>query len=210
MRFVFCKELFRCYFNKKYNISIKYEYPRIIFIIPCFNCIKYIKSSLRSVQNQNMEDIEIIIANDYLNDETVYFLNELKKEDPRIEVYNISKNMNLFYTRSTAVLKARGKYIITIDADDMFVDSNVFDTEYLAAEDGNFDIISFRIFMVKYFSDVNQIIEHEYNYKEHNLLIYQPELSCYAFSTNGQLKPNDRNIWGKYIDQLYLNQTLIF
>ena len=42
--------------------------------------------------------------------------------------------MNLFYTRSIGVLKERGKYVVTLDADDLFLDSDVFDTLYEAAE----------------------------------------------------------------------------
>ena len=69
---------------KKIDIKEKILNPKISVVIPCYNCKKYIKSALRSVQNQNMTDIEIIIQNDYSNIETVNLLNELKKEDPRI------------------------------------------------------------------------------------------------------------------------------
>ena len=182
---------------KNKTFDKKFDNPKISVIMPCYNCIKYIKSSLRSVQNQDMDEIEIIIQNDYSNNETFNYLNELKKEDARIEIYNNSKNMNLFYTRSKGVLHAKGKYVITIDADDLFVDSDVFDIVYSAAEDGNFDIISFRIFMVSSFSNRNRISEHVYNSKEHNLTVYQPELSCYVIATNGKLISNDLNIWGK-------------
>ena len=35
------------------------NYPRISVIIPVYNCEKFIKYSIRSVQNQNMKDFEI-------------------------------------------------------------------------------------------------------------------------------------------------------
>ena len=179
---------------KKIDIKEKILNPKISVVIPCYNCKKYIKSALRSVQNQNMTDIEIIIQNDDSNNETVNLLNELLKEDPRIEIYNNDKNMNLFYTRSVGVLKARGKYLITLDADDLFLDADVFDTVYMAAEDGNFDIIAFRVFMASN-NNLNRarIRDNGFNYKEHNLKIFQPELSCYMLSGKG----NDLNIWGK-------------
>ena len=180
--------------NKKYE---KVTNPKISAVIPCYNCGKYIKSSVLSIQNQNMKDIEIIIVNDKSNEETVNILNELKKEEPRLEVYHNEKNMKLFYTRTFGVLQARGEYIVTLDADDMFLDSDVFDNLYQAAEDGNFDIISYRIFEAYDYIDRSKIEEHFLNYKEHNLKVYQPELSCYAISSNGKLKYNDINIWGK-------------
>ena len=105
---------------KKIDIKEKILNPKISVVIPCYNCKKYIKSALRSVQNQNMADIEIIIQNDGSKIETVNYLKELQKEDPRIEIYNNEKNMKLFYTRSSGVLKARGEYLITLDSDDFF------------------------------------------------------------------------------------------
>ena len=45
---------------KKIDIKEKILNPKISVVIPCYNCKKYIKSALRSVQNQNMTDIEII------------------------------------------------------------------------------------------------------------------------------------------------------
>ena len=64
----------------------KVENPLISVIIPCYFCAKYIKGALRSIQNQNFKDINIIIVNDDLDNTTIKTLYELKEEDPRIEV----------------------------------------------------------------------------------------------------------------------------
>ena len=178
---------------KRIKLKERILNPKITAVIPCYNCFKYIKRAVRSIQNQDMDDIEIIIQNDNSNKKTLNILDNLKNEDSRIEIYNNKKNMNLFYTRSIGVLKARGKYVVTLDADDLFLDSDVFDTLYEAAEDGNFDIISYRIFEGYSFSNREKISDHLFNYKKHNLKIYQPELSCYTLKGKG----NDLNIWGK-------------
>ena len=175
------------------------ENPIISAVIPCYNCGQYLLTSLRSIQNQNMTNIEIIIVNDYSGTETVNIINKLKKEDPRIEVYNNEENMGLLYSRSFGVMKARGKYIVTVDADDNLCDSDVFDSLYIAAEDGNFDIISYRIFEAHDYYDRHRIDEHVLNFKAHNLTVYQPELSCYARGNNANPRVNDINIWGKLI-----------
>ena len=175
----------------------KIKNPLISVVIPCYNCGEYIKSAVRSIQNQDMKDIEIIIVNDFSNDETTKAINELKSEDARIELINNPQSMKSFYTRNIGVLKARGKYLITLDSDDVFLDSDVFDALYLTAEEGNFDIISHRIFEAFDRSDRNKIKEHMYNNKPNNLTIFQPELSCYVISRKGNIKGNDINIWGK-------------
>jgi len=194
----FVKKCFEGILIKNITFKEKIPNPLITVVIPCYNCGEYIKSAIRSIQNQDMKEVEIIIVNDFSNDNnTLKIITDLKNEDARIEIFNNPKNMKLFYTRNIGVLKARGKYLITLDSDDVFLDSDVFDALYLSAEDGNFDIISHRIFEAFDKNDRNKIREHMYNGKENNLTIYQPELSCYAISRNGDIKGNDINIWGK-------------
>jgi len=182
--------------DKKFE---KVENPRVSVIIPCYNCGQFIKKSLCSIQNQNMKDIEIIIVDDYSNKETVDLLNELKKEEPRLEIYHNDKNMKLFYTRCFGVLKARGKYVLNLDSDDMLFDSDVLDALYIAAEDGNFDIIANKRLNGYDYYNKSRIKDNQFNNKEHNLKIYQPELSCYIISSNGQIKYNDVYISDKFI-----------
>ena len=193
----FVKKCFEGILINKNIYKEKIKNPLISVVIPCYNCGVYIKSAVRSIQNQDMKDIEIIISSDNSNDKTLKVLNALKKEDARIEIINNPKRMNTLYTRSMGVLKARGKYLITLDSDDLFLDHDVFDDLYIAAEDGNFDIISHRIFEAYNKLNRNHIKEHVFNNKPNDLTIFQPELSCYAISTNGDTTTNDVNIWGK-------------
>ena len=177
----------------KNRVFKKVENPRISIILPCYNCGPNLIIPLRSIQNQDMTDIEIIIVNDNSDNKTVTVINELKEEDPRIEVYNNDKNMGLLYTRSIGVIKARGKYVIILETDDNFCDSDIFYSLYITAEEGNFDIISYNIFEAHDYYDRNQIEDYINNYKEKNLTVYQPELSCFSFTVNKEDKKNDIN-----------------
>ena len=183
----------------KIKFTEKVKNPLISVVIPCYNCEQHIKSSVRSIQNQDMKEVEIIIVNDFSNQETINAINVLKNEDPRIEIVNNIKREGLLYSRSIGALRTRGKYIITLDSDDIFLDHDVFDALYISAEDGNFDIISHRIFEAFAQLDRDKIKEHMFNYKPNNLTVFQPELSCYAISNNENenIKMNDINIWGK-------------
>ena len=64
---------------KKANLSI---------VIPCLNCKKYILSCIRSIQNQDFSNFEIIIVNDASDKDTSSYLEELQKEDDRIKIIN--------------------------------------------------------------------------------------------------------------------------
>ena len=79
--------------NKKiFKVS---EKPKASIIIPLYNTGERIKFIIRAIQNQNMEDIEIILVNDFSKDNTLEIIEKLKKEDPRIKIINNSKNMGV-------------------------------------------------------------------------------------------------------------------
>ena len=62
------------------------ETPIISVIIPLYNAEKYINATLKSVQNQRMKDIEIILVDDCSKDKSLSYVEEAKKEDPRITI----------------------------------------------------------------------------------------------------------------------------
>ena len=79
--------------------------PKISVLIPTFNSEKTIKSTLRSIQNQNMTDIEIIIVNDFSTDNSIKIIEEIQKEDPRIKIIHNYRKMGSLYSRSIGALK---------------------------------------------------------------------------------------------------------
>ena len=105
----------------------KAKKPKISVIIPVYNCEKTIISSIRSIQNQNLSEIEILLVNDFSKDNTLKIINDLKKVDSRIIIINNNKNMGTLYSRCIGVLKAKGIYLFSLDNDDMFFDYDVFD-----------------------------------------------------------------------------------
>ena len=50
------------------------EKPKITALIPVYNSNKYIKAAIRSIQNQNMPEIEIMIVDDFSTDNTLNIL----------------------------------------------------------------------------------------------------------------------------------------
>lgn len=180
------------------NINI--SEPKISVIIPLYNCHKTIKSTIRSIQNQDMIDFEIILVNnDPTNGNTKIIIEELQKEDPRIKIINNNQNMGTLYARSIGALAAKGKYIISLDSDDMIFNKDVFEATYKEAEDLNFDIIAFIVLDGRGCNKNNIKINYSSNNKN-NLTIYQPELGIYPITKNNTLYPNDIYIWGKLIN----------
>ena len=186
----------------------KIENPIISVIIPCYFCAKYIKGALRSIQNQNFKDINIIIVNDDLDNTTIKTLYELKEEDPRIEVICNKKRMGILYTRSIGILNAKSDYVLTLDQDDFFSEEDLFAYLYKEAENENLDIVDFKVFRGSDYTNKNN---YKGNYNEKmktNLTIFQPYLSCPKLISNKTLIPKDLNIWGKFYRTLVYQSAI--
>ena len=99
------------------NKSIEYDNkPLISIIIPSFNKKNELLKSIRSIQNQNFKNIEIIIVNDCSTDNSSVLFDYLLETDPRIRIFHHIINMGCWRSRLDGVIYSRGKYIILFDA----------------------------------------------------------------------------------------------
>ena len=174
------------------------ENPKISVIIPIYNSEKIINSTIKSVQNQNMLDIEIILVNDFSTDNSLLTIQKLKEEDPRIKIINNDKNMGILYSRSIAVLEAKGKYILNLDHDDFFFDERLFDELYEEIEEGNFDIVSFMDLEINNYNvDINNMNDGPCTKHPDNFIVTQPDLPYYPMFKDDHFDYIDIQIWGK-------------
>ena len=182
---------------------------KISVVIPVFNCEKTIKSAVRSIQNQNMTNIEIILVNDFSKDKSLEIIKELMKEDPRIKLINNEKNMGALYSRNIGILEAKGKYVTNLDNDDMFMDSDVFDTVFNEAEQSNFDIIGFSaIDGPSYNCIITQMYEDYFHNHQDGLIIKQPNLSYFPIVKKGKFNVNDLHVWGRLVKTEIYQKTI--
>jgi glycosyltransferase involved in cell wall biosynthesis len=179
--------------------------PLITVVIPVYNGEKTITRAIRSIQNQNITDVEIILVNDLSMDNSSYIIEQLIKEDPRIKLINNQKNMGTLYSRCIGSLSAKGKYIFPLDNDDLFLDKDVFHKIAIeTAEKYDFDIVEFRAIEAYginhffkrnvYFPWINKHIKGQ--------IVFQPELAGFSLKTNKDINKydiNDSYIWAKCI-----------
>ena len=172
--------------------------PKISIVIPVYNCQNIIKAVVRSIQNQNMSDLEIILVNDYSKDNTSKIIQELEEEDHRIKIINNEKRMATLYSRNIGILFSKGKYILNLDNDDLFMNDDLFDTIYNEAEINNFDLVGFSaVEGNSYNFSINKIAESIFHDHKDGLTVYQPELTYFAISQNNKYNLNDVHIWGR-------------
>ena len=189
-----------CYNNilidkKKYLLL---KNPKISAIIPLYNAANYIFYSLRSIQNQKMKEIEIILVDDCSTDDTIKIVEKYMEEDERIRLIKNQKNRKILYSKSMAALNARGKYIIQLDQDDLFIRDDIFDILYYQAEKHNLDLvqisdISKHNFIFENKTRINYANRHMIPPKKTNYKT-QPELKDKMFKVG-----NNYLLWGMLI-----------
>ena len=106
------------------------ENPKISIIIPMYNEAKNAKSVIRSIQNQNLQDLEIVCVNDNSKDDTLSVLEKLQEEDPRITILTNKSNRGVIYNRIYGALMSKGEYVTFIDADDGLCNINILQKSY--------------------------------------------------------------------------------
>ena len=112
------------------RIFKKSENPKVSIIIPMYNEAKNAKFVIRTIQNQNLQDFEIVCVNDNSNDNTLSVLEELKEEDPRITILTNKSNRGVLYNRIYGALMSKGEYVTFLDADDGFCNINILEKSY--------------------------------------------------------------------------------
>lgn len=90
----------------------------VSIIIPVYNVKQHIEKCIESVCGQTYSNLEIIIVDDGSTDGTIEICNNLKKRDPRIQIFHTS-NQGVSHARNLGLDKATGEYIKFVDGDDM-------------------------------------------------------------------------------------------
>lgn len=161
-----------------------------------------------------MIDIEIIIIDDNSSDKSLKIIEKLEKQDKRIKIFKNKENRGSLYSRSIGAFKAKGKYIMALDSDDLFINENLFNICFKEVEENNLDILEFSGFQVKkYILRLNtQLpeIAHYLRFKIHNLYLKQPELFDFLYLKNESkiIRRVDGYMWGKCLKSILYVKAL--
>jgi glycosyltransferase involved in cell wall biosynthesis len=177
----------------KIKKSNKFDHPKISIISPIYNRGKYAFRFIKSIQNQNFKQIEIIIIDDCSNDETKALIKQYQKEDQRIILIQNKKNKGTFASRNIGALKSRGQYVMIPDPDDI-LEQNCLHYFYNLAKRNDYELIRFYIYTGK-----RRIYFGYHVIPLPSIPIYQPELSTYLFYASKFLRQIDYNVSNKFI-----------
>ena len=188
--------------DKLIEENVKFEKsknPEVSIVIAAYNFDKCIHRVLRSIQNQSLKNLEIIIIDDCSTDNTVEVIKKYQKEDPRIILIEHDSNDSPMKSRSDGIRKASGKYITIMDGDDAFLHKDILKNSLYIANKGNIDVIEFNHAMYNE-GHFEQVAQFFYKLNLTNI-IYQPELRNIFIDINNNFPDDFKNraIWSKLV-----------
>lgn len=95
-------------------------------IIPAYNVSSYLEGCVQSILKQTFENYEIIIVDDGSTDNTGIIADELSKNYHQVAVIHQS-NGGASKARNTGISKSSGDYLLFLDGDDFWSDTQFLD-----------------------------------------------------------------------------------
>jgi GT2 family glycosyltransferase len=92
--------------------------PIVSVLMTVYNGQKYVEESLRSVLNQDMADLELVVVDDGSTDQTPHILERLAAEDARLRFVS-QENKGSPRASNDGIALCRGRYIARNDSDDL-------------------------------------------------------------------------------------------
>ncbi len=127
---------------------------KISVIMPVYNAGEYLSRAIGDVLSGTLPEIQLICVDDGSTDNSPEIIESFKEQDARVCSIHQS-NAGPAVARNKGLELAKGKYIIFLDADDMY-DSTLLESLYDIAERENLDIA-----FAKY--DIYNVADNKYS-----------------------------------------------
>lgn len=106
--------------------------PLLSVIVPVYNTKPYLEKCVKSIQNQTLRKLEILLVDDGSTDGSGELCDQLAKEDARIRVLH-KPNGGSSSARNLGIKEAKGAYLGFIDSDD-FIEPDMYESLYQAIQ----------------------------------------------------------------------------
>lgn len=98
--------------------------PLVSIMMTSYNRAPLIGEAIRSVQNQNYANWELLVLDDDSKDETADIVTKFAENDSRIRYAPAPNNLGITKNRNRGFDLAKGTYIAVLDSDDVWSDKN--------------------------------------------------------------------------------------
>ena len=114
--------------------------PKVSVIVPVYNVEKYVEKCLKSLIDQTIQEIEIIVVDDGSQDDSKNIIDKYIKKYPAKVKYLYKENGGLSSARNFGITYANGEYIAFLDSDD-YVEPTMYEEMYNLAKKENADMV---------------------------------------------------------------------
>lgn len=134
---------------------------KVSLIVPIYNSQNYLEKCIKSLLNQTLKDIQIILINDGSTDNSEKIIKSF--DDERI-VYISKNNEGIGKTRNLGIDKATGKFLAFVDSDD-YLNEHFCEYMYQKAVNDDCDLV-----VCDFFEDRNTLVGIKFkDFKDTNL-----------------------------------------
>lgn len=92
---------------------------KLSVVMPVYNREEFINQAIDSYLKQSMSDFEMILVDDFSEDNTYSILESYANKDNRIKIYRLDRNNGVAKARHIGNQKANGEIIVIADSDDI-------------------------------------------------------------------------------------------
>ncbi len=116
------------------------KHPLVSIITPCYNQAKYLTETVESALESTYRPLEILIINDGSTDESAEVAEALSQKHPEVQSIN-QENAGAPAARNKGISKARGKYILPLDGDDLIAPEYIEKAVEQLEENPNYKVV---------------------------------------------------------------------
>lgn len=123
---------------------IRINLPPLLTVYTCaFNSEKFIHRAINSVAHQGdfKKEMELIVIDDCSSDKTLEIVAKFALGKSNVSWHRNSVNKGLASSSNVALSKARGRYILRLDADDFFVDDTALSNLIQHAQESKAEVV---------------------------------------------------------------------
>jgi glycosyltransferase involved in cell wall biosynthesis len=94
---------------------------KVDIAVPCYNYARFLERCVRSVLDQSVKDVRVLIIDDASSDESLLVARKLAQADPRVSVAGHAENKGHIDTYNEGIAWASAEYFLLLSADDLLV-----------------------------------------------------------------------------------------
>ena len=176
--------------------------PFISICLPLYNVAKYLPRLIRSFQNQNFKNYELILVDDASSDNSEKIIKIFQKFDKRIKYIKSQYNRGTAYSRSLGIENARGEYITFFDPDDLAANFNIIESIYKIYKEFDTNYILTDLLLEE---NSRLVLTDNHYFSPSNVVIYEDEYRHGIFEND-----NKKFFGGVYYEVINLNNSFLF